>query len=105
MRLPFRPRRKVIDPWGREWELYVSRVAVPAWRDGDGWLDDASPSDGPLFLLEIPVALVSFVWSDVLVPLLRLIFLTPFADLEPGDADLGDDPRSGRRTRSLPDET
>jgi len=71
----------VTDPSGQEWELYVSRVALPEWKDGayDSWNDDPMPFEGPAFILEIPLMLVGFVWSSILVPLLRLIFLTPFA--------------------------
>lgn len=82
MARPFRPRRRVTDPSGQEWELYVSRVALPQWKEGeyDGWVGDgASRIEGPLFLLELPFAVVDFLWSSILVPLLRLLFLAPFA--------------------------
>jgi hypothetical protein len=32
-----------------------------------------------MWLLDLPLALVGFVWSSILMPLLRLVFLTPFA--------------------------
>jgi hypothetical protein len=80
MRLPFRPRRKVIDPWGSEWELRVSRVVLPVWKEGAyNSFDDASPIDGPAFMLELPIALLGFVWSSILLPMLRFVILTPFA--------------------------
>jgi hypothetical protein len=81
MRRPFRPARKVIDPQGQEWELYVSRVVLPGWKEGgyNGLVDNSSPGDGEAFLLEIPFALVGFLWSSILLPLLRFLCFTPFA--------------------------
>jgi hypothetical protein len=78
---PFRPARKVTDPQGQEWELYVSRVVLPSWKQGgyNGLVDNSSPADGELFLLEIPFALAGFLWSSILLPLTRFLFLTPFA--------------------------
>jgi hypothetical protein len=83
MARPFRPKRKVTDPWGKEWQLFVSRFALPEWKEGEynGWIDSGPSSrfDGPLFLLELPVALIDFLWSSILLPLLRILFLMPFA--------------------------
>ena len=87
MKLPFRPARRVTDPAGQEWELYVSRVVLPAWREGgynamvDGPAIDsgATAMGSELMLLDLPFAFVGFLWSSILVPLLRLIFLMPFA--------------------------
>jgi hypothetical protein len=77
---PFRPRRKVTDPTGQEWELYVCRVELPEWKESyDSWGEDPMPFTGPAALLELPLMLISFLWSSLLVPLLRLVFLTPFA--------------------------
>jgi hypothetical protein len=87
MRRPFRPLRTVIDPEGDRWELYVSRIPVTGWKEGDynPWLDSmgpemlATPLTAELMLLELPFALVGFFWSSLVVPALRLAFLTPYA--------------------------
>ena len=80
MQRPFHPVRKVTDPSGYEWELYVSRGALPACKDGyNSWLDEASPGDGPSVLLQIPFAIAGFLWSSVLSPMLRFVVLLPFA--------------------------
>ena len=78
---PVRAVRTVTDPSGQQWELYVSRVALPAWRQGgyNGWLDDPGPGDGRAFLLELPFALVGFVWSGLVWPALRFLCLFPGA--------------------------
>jgi hypothetical protein len=80
---PFRPARTVTDPQGQQWELYVSRAAVPSWKEGgyDGLLDNASPADGAAILFEIPLAIVGFLWSCILLPLLRFLALTRIAIL------------------------
>ncbi len=81
MQRPFQPRRKVTDPSGQEWELYISRVALPEWKDGEynSWGEDPMPFASPAILLELPIMLISFLWSSILAPLLRVVFLTPFA--------------------------
>lgn len=87
MRRPFRPVQTVIDPEGDRWELYVSRIAVPDWRDGgynalvDSLGQDmmSTPVTAELMLLDLPFAFVGFVWSSIIVPALRLVFLTPLA--------------------------
>jgi hypothetical protein len=91
VRRPFRPVRTVTDPFGYEWELYVSRFVPPAWKgDSDGsWHDDASPRDGPFLLLELPFVVVDFLWLSILRPVLRFALLTPFAVVK------------GRRTRAV----
>lgn len=76
---PFRPSRKVVDPQGQEWELYVSRFAVPAWKEGEYNDPDMLGTGGVGTLIEIPFALVGFLWSSILVPLLRFVFVMPFA--------------------------
>jgi hypothetical protein len=76
----FRPTRKVTDPRGREWEIYVSRYSTPKWEPGDY----PSLSDHPVglvalagFLIEIPL----FVYHDILAPLVRFLVLTPYRSL------------------------
>jgi len=79
----FRPRRTVSDPSGQQWELYVSRVAPPSWSEGEGSeLASSPPLSMPgaeLMLLTIPFAIVGFLWSSIIVPLARFVFLMPFA--------------------------
>jgi hypothetical protein len=87
MRRPFRPLRTVTDPEGDLWELYVSRIAAPDWREGgyNPWVDGlggdppSNPATAELMLLELPFAFVGFLWSSIVVPALRLLFLTPIA--------------------------
>jgi len=85
MRRPFQPNRKVTDPSGHEWQLFISRVALPEWKEGEGQFDtwvDGGPAtrlDGPLFLLELPIAFADFVVTSIVVPFLRMLLLTPFA--------------------------
>ncbi|HEY4347292.1 MAG TPA: hypothetical protein VGM80_06850 [Gaiellaceae bacterium] len=82
MRLPFRPVRKVKDPDGREWELYVTKTVLPEWKEGssDGDAFDAlGPAAAPLWILVIPLMLLGVIWSAILSPLLRFVCLYPFA--------------------------
>ncbi len=87
MRRPFRPLRTVTDPEGDQWELYLSRIPVPGWREGgyNSFLDSmgpemlATPLTAELMLLELPFAFVGFVWSSLVVPALRLMCMTPYA--------------------------
>ena len=78
---PFRPARQVTDPQGQEWELYVSRVAPPAWKEGgyNSLVDSPPILPGPLILLDLPLAFLGFLWSSILMPFLRFVLLTPFA--------------------------
>jgi hypothetical protein len=78
----FRPSRKVRDPAGQEWELYVSRVALPAWREAPSTALGSPPAGrigAPLFVLGLPFAFVGFLWSGVLRPGLRFFVLLPAA--------------------------
>jgi len=77
----FRPAKTVASPSGDYWELYVSKTALPGWRSSDAG-DTGIGQAGALpqlALLELPLALVSFLWSGVLVPLVRMIVLLPVA--------------------------
>jgi hypothetical protein len=78
MRIPFKAVREVVDPSGEYWGIYVSRVAPVGWKEGKSGFDD-SPVDGREAIAELPLMLMAFLWSSILVPLLRLILLTPFA--------------------------
>ncbi len=71
------PTRKVTDPKGREWEIYVSRYAPPKWQPSD--------YDSPQFvpvpavaLLDVLVALPLFLYHEILVPVLRFLVMTPY---------------------------
>jgi hypothetical protein len=82
--MPFRAVRKVTDPAGTEWELYVSRYVLPEWRQGDynSWVDEGpieTPQFAPLMLMQVPFMLLGFLWSAVISPLLRFVFLFPYA--------------------------
>jgi len=78
MRLPFKPVCTVTDPGGRQWELYLTKTVVPEWREGgyNSLLDDPEPMLG---ILNIPLMLIGFAWSSILSPVLRFLFLYPFA--------------------------
>lgn len=58
-----RPSRRVTSQSGDEWEIYVSKTALPAWRGSDS--DDMSIEGLP----DIPIAIVAALWANVIVPL------------------------------------
>jgi len=75
----FRPARTVTGPHGEYWELYVSKTALPAWREREpGGLEYAT-GDARSDLLELPLMVVGAVWGMVIAPLLRFVVLLPFA--------------------------
>jgi hypothetical protein len=84
----FRPARTVTSPSGDYWELYVSKTAAPVWREGR-----SNPSDalgiGPLGLLELPMTVLSFLWSGLALPLLRCLAVLPLSVVR------------GRRSRAI----
>ena len=78
-----------MGPDGVEWELYVSRFALPHWRPaayhgfaltGDG--GSGTPADLVFFLLEIPL----FLFKQILLPLGRLLGDLPSAALRARDS-------------------
>lgn len=75
----FRPARTVTGPSGDYWELYVSKTALPAWNPGDS--SGPEPWEGPGIgssaLIELPLMVFSFLWSCVLLPLLRFAVVLP----------------------------
>jgi hypothetical protein len=74
----FRPVRTVTSPSGDYWEIYVSRTALPEWREGSG--GDWEPTgNGRFDLLSLPFALLGAVWSTIVSPLLRFTVLLPIA--------------------------
>jgi hypothetical protein len=70
----FRAARTVTSPSGDDWELYVSKTALPAWKGSDaddiGW-------DGTI--LGVVTAIAMTVWSNLVLPLGRVIVLAPLA--------------------------
>lgn len=77
--MSFRPARRVVDPDGREWELYVSRSDLPSWKPADyGDMPAIATSSRMWFLLAL-VEIPLFFIFQVLVPLLRLIAELPVA--------------------------
>ncbi len=87
----FRPARTVTGPSGDYWELYVSKTALPAWKQGrygDHEFSGCGPF-GNLGPIELPFALASFLWSSILLPLLRFVVVLPVAVLR------------GRRSRAI----
>ncbi len=85
----FSPVRKVTAPDGREWEIYVSHLPVPAWRpspyQGSALGGAGTPFDLVVFLLEIPL----FVFNQLLLPLFRFLVDLPATALR------------GRRSRTV----
>mgnify|MGYP000088298948 CR=1 FL=1 len=74
----FRPRRKVIAPDGREWEIYVTRLVLPEWSSeevttstgyGDGLLSE-------IFVFVV-IDLPKMVARQLVYPLLRALALFP----------------------------
>jgi hypothetical protein len=76
---PFGPDRVVTDPAGRRWELYMSKVVPPEWSGGYDSMEDPFPLPGFAGLAQIPFVLVATLWSAVISPLLRFLFLYPVA--------------------------
>jgi hypothetical protein len=70
-----RPQRKVLDPDGAEWELYVSRMVLPTWRPSDHEVGPLGQSTIFGLLLEGLYAIV----GAILVPVARLLAALPGA--------------------------
>jgi hypothetical protein len=70
-----RPRRRVLDPSGAEWELYVSRMVLPVWRPSDYEVGPVAQSTIFGVLIEGCMAIV----GAILVPLVRLLAALPGA--------------------------
>jgi hypothetical protein len=74
----FRPARTVTGPAGY-WELYVSKTALPAWKPGSS--SGPEPWEGLgsgwSALIELPLLILTFLWSCVLLPLLRFAVVLP----------------------------
>jgi len=69
----------VTAPDGVEWEIYVSRFALPAWRpEAYGFSPTGTPLDLVFFVLEIPV----FVFKQILLPFGRLVVELPAAAVQ-----------------------
>jgi hypothetical protein len=70
-----RPRRKVLDPHGAEWEVYVSRMVLPVWRPADHEVGPVAQATIFGMLLEGCLAIV----GAILVPLVRMLAAMPGA--------------------------
>lgn len=74
----FKPARVVTTPSGDCWEIYVSKTALPPWKEGGG--GDWEPTgDGRIDLLSLPFAALGLLWSAIVAPLLRFAALLPIA--------------------------
>jgi len=76
----FRAAKRVTGPSGEYWELYVSKTALPAWSGSDAddlGLGGLGATDVGLFA--IPLMLLSALWANLLLPLLRALVLLPVA--------------------------
>lgn len=73
----FRPARTVTGPHGEYWELYVSKTALPAWREREPSGLEYGSGDVRGDLLELPFMLVSALWGMLIAPLLRFVVLLP----------------------------
>jgi hypothetical protein len=73
----FRPARTVTGPHGDFWELYVSKTALPAWREGKSRGVEDGFGDPRGDLLALPFVLVSALWGMLIAPLLRFVVLLP----------------------------
>jgi len=76
-----RPARKVIAPDGTEWELYVSRFALPPWRParyaGPDSVSAFAVSDSVGDLLFLLLAIPIFLVEQVVWPLFRFLLELP----------------------------
>ncbi len=80
----FRPARTVTGPTGT-WELYVSKTALPAWKEGRGQdlggslVAEGLAEGGVGLLIGAVLSLVGVIWTNVLVPLGRFLFFLPIS--------------------------
>lgn len=73
----FRPARTVTGPHGDYWEVYVSKTALPAWREGKPGGLEYGVGDPRGDLLELPFMLLGALWGMLIAPLLRFLVLLP----------------------------
>lgn len=81
----FRPARTVCDPSGVRWEIYVSRIAPPPWKQGAsdrlGTPPGGARVSGLLMVVGFPFALLDFLWGSLLVPATGFLVALPGAVL------------------------
>lgn len=70
--------RTVTGPSGDYWEIYLSKTALPSWRQGRAGEVDLF-GDPRLDVFSVPLAIVGALWSLLVVPLVRLVALLPVA--------------------------
>jgi hypothetical protein len=73
----FRPARKVTDPNGRAWEIYVSRSDLPKWRPANRDFDDDAGYSLWLYAFSVLILPFVFLIYQVLVPLFRALWELP----------------------------
>jgi hypothetical protein len=73
----FRPARTVTGPHGDYWEVYVSKTALPAWRESKPGGFEYGVGDPRGDLLELPFMLLGALWGMLIAPLLRFLVLLP----------------------------
>jgi len=74
----FRAARTVSGPNGEYWEIYVSKLVLPPWREGKGG-DWESSGNGQFDLLSLPFAFLGALWAVLIAPLLRFLALLPLS--------------------------
>lgn len=72
------PTRKVTDPKGREWEIYVSRYAPPKWHPSDYDSPQALVPIPAVVLFDVLTAFPLFLYHEIISPVLRFLVLTPY---------------------------
>jgi hypothetical protein len=68
----------VSGPSGEYWEIYVSKLILPPWREGQGGDWDSS-GNAQFDLLSFLFSFFGAVWAIVIAPLLRFLALLPLA--------------------------
>jgi hypothetical protein len=73
---PFRPARTATDPQGRVWELYTTRSAMPPLGPNQDFAHNTRMFEEPdpmeIGYAAVPLAIVGFVWTQILVPIMRV---------------------------------
>lgn len=71
-----RAARSVTSPSGDTWDIYVSKTALPKWKDTDS--SSASFGGYDWSIVDLPLSVLAALWSLV-APLARIIVLLPIA--------------------------
>jgi hypothetical protein len=73
-----RAARTVSSPSGEYWEIYVSKLILPPWREGQGGEWDSS-GNAPFDVLSLLFSFFGALWAILIAPLLRFLALLPVA--------------------------